>query len=302
MTQNLTASVRQRLINCAQARKEEFGLILTRYGIERLLYRLDQSKHRSTFVLKGALLFEVWTGHAHRPTRDLDLLGNRESTVEGMRKVFAEVCAQPVASDGLVFDPKTVRAEMIREEQAYRGVRVRCVARLGNARIPLQIDVGFGDVITPGPVDLEYPSLLGFPAPRLQAYPRQTMVAEKFHAVVKLGITNSRMKDFYDLWVLAQDFQFDGQVLAEALEATFRRQKTEMPAAVPLPFTPEFAKNKATEWRAFLRKSKLPVEGITLERVTADLRSFLMPPAQAVAAGKKFDMVWYPGGPWKAKE
>jgi len=190
VTKNLTASVRQRLMNLARARNEEFGLILTRYGIERLLYRLSQSEYRSAFVLKGALLFELWTKRPHRPTRDLDLAGRQETTVAGMKKVFTEICAQPVESDGLVFDPKAVRAETIREELAYQGVRVRCLAHLGNARIPLQVDVGFGDVITPGPVKLEYPTLLDFPAPRLQAYPRETMIAEKFHALVMLNITH----------------------------------------------------------------------------------------------------------------
>lgn len=302
MTKNLTASVRQRLMNLARTRKEEFGLVLTRYGIERLLYRLSQSEYRSGFVLKGALLFELWTKRPHRPTRDLDLAGRQESTVAGMKKVFAEICAQPVESDGLTFDPKAVRAETIREELAYQGVRVRCLARLGNARIPLQVDVGFGDVITPAPVKLEYPTLLDFSAPRLQAYPRETMVAEKFHALVKLGLTNTRMKDFYDLWTLARDFQFDGRVLAQALEATFRRQKTEIPTADPLPLTAEFAETKAGQWRAFLKKNGLDAEGGMLERVTQDLQQFLLPPARALTARTQFGMVWPARGPWKSEE
>jgi hypothetical protein len=159
--------------------------------------------------------------------------------------------------------------------------------------------VGFGDVITPGPVKLEYPTLLDFPAPRLQAYPRETMIAEKFHALVKLGLTNSRMKDFYDLWILARDFQFDGQVLAHALEATFRRQKTAIPAADPLPLTAEFAESKAGQWRAFLRKNGLEAGGATLERVTEDLVRFLLPPARALTARARFTMLWPPCGPWR---
>jgi len=302
VTKNLTASVRQRLMNLARARTEEFGLILTRYGIERLLYRLSQSPYRSTFVLKGALLFELWTDHPHRPTRDLDLAGRQETTVADMKRVFAAICAQPVENDGLAFDPKAVRAETIREERAYQGIRVRCLARLGNARIPVQVDVGFGDVITPGPVKLEYPTLLDFPAPRLQAYPRETMVAEKFHALVRLGLTNSRMKDFYDLWILARDFEFDGQVLAQALEATFRRQKTEIPVVDPLPLSAEFAENKARQWRAFLIKNRLGIGGVTLTRVTEDLRQFLLPPARALAARIKFSRFWPAGGPWKTGE
>jgi predicted nucleotidyltransferase component of viral defense system len=302
VTKNLTASVRQRLMNLARTRNEEFGLILTRYGIERLLYRLSQSEYRSAFVLKGALLFELWTKHPHRPTRDLDLAGRQETTADSMKKIFAEICAQPVESDGLAFDPKAVRAETIREELAYQGVRVRCLARLGNARIPLQVDIGFGDIITPGPVKLEYPTLLDFPAPRLQAYPRETVVAEKFHALVKLGLTNSRMKDFYDLWTLAREFQFDGRVLAQALEATFRRQKTEMPATDPLPLTAEFVESKVGQWRAFLRKNGLETEGATLGRVTENLQDFLLPPARAVRVGTKFNLFWRQAGPWKALE
>lgn len=180
MTTNLTASVRQRLMNLARARNEEFGLILTRYGIERLLYRLSQSDYRSSFVLKGALLFELWSKHPHRPTRDLDLAGRHETTVDGMKKVFAEISDQPVQSDGLAFDPKAVRAETIREELAYQGVRVRCLARLGNARIPLQVDVGFGDVITPGPVKLEYPTLLDFPVPGCKPIPERRWSPRSF--------------------------------------------------------------------------------------------------------------------------
>lgn len=302
MTKNLTASVRQRLMNLARARHEEFGLILTRYGIERLLYRLSQSEYRSAFVLKGALLFQLWTDHPHRPTRDLDLAGRQETTVADMKKVFAAISAQPVENDGLTFDPKAVRAETIRAELAYQGVRVRCLTRLGNARIPLQVDVGFGDVITPGPVRLEYPTLLDFPAPKLQAYPRETVVAEKFHALVRLGLTNSRMKDFYDLWALARGFSFDGRVLAQALEATFRRQKTEIPAADPLPLSAEFAENKAGQWRAFLKKNGLGVEGATLVCVTEDLQQFLLPPARALAARTQFSMFWPARGPWKSGE
>lgn len=299
---NLTASVRQRLMNLARVRNDEFGVILTRYGIERLLYRLSQSEYRSSFVLKGALLFDLWTKRPHRPTRDLDLAGQRETTVDGMKKIFAEISAQAVESDGLAFDPRAVRAEMIREDLAYQGVRVRCLALLGNARIPLQIDVGFGDVITPGPVKLEYPTLLDFPAPRLQAYPRETVVAEKFHALVKLGLTNSRMKDFYDLWILAREFRFEGRLLAQAIEATFRRQKTEIPAADPLPLTAEFAKDKENQWRAFLRKNGLETEGASLERVTEELQDFLLPPARAVRAATRFNLFWGRPGAWKAGE
>jgi predicted nucleotidyltransferase component of viral defense system len=205
---NLPASVRQRLLNLATERKEDFGLVVTRYGLERFLYRLSVSPHRDSFVLKGALLLQLWTADTYRPTRDLDLLGRGISNVS-YRKIFSEVCSQKVEDDGLTFLPDTIRVERIRDDEAYEGVRVRLEARLGNVRVPLQIDVGLGDTIVPSSEELEYPTLLRFPAPKLHAYSKESVVAEKFEAMVKLGIANSRMKDFYDLCVLAQRFEFE---------------------------------------------------------------------------------------------
>ncbi len=298
---NLVVSVRERLLNVAKARQEDFGLVLTKYGMERFLYRLSQSKYHDRFVLKGALLFEVWTERPHRPTRDIDLLGSQPATVAEMKKVFGEICAQSVQDDGLVFQQKSVRAERIREDQAYEGVRIRCQARLGNIRIPLQVDVGFGDAVTPGPITLRYPTLLDFPAPIIRAYPRETVVAEKFHAVVKLGVVNSRMKDFYDIGILSREFGFSGGVLAEAIAARFQRQRTELPVSIPPALSEEFFGNlgKMTQWRAFVGKSKLDAEGMGLEQVVEDLVEFLMPPVQARASGREFTMVWPARGPWK---
>ena len=182
---NLPASVRQRLLNLATERKEDFGLILSRYGLERFLYRLSASPHRDLFVLKGALLLQVWTGETYRPTRDLDLLGKAISNVS-YKKIFSDVCSQEVEDDGLSFPSDSIRIERIRDEEAYEGVRVLLEARLGNVRIPLQIDVGFGDVIVPAAEELEFPTLLTSPAPKLTAYPKESVVAEKFVAVVKL--------------------------------------------------------------------------------------------------------------------
>jgi predicted nucleotidyltransferase component of viral defense system len=200
---NVSASVRQRLLNLATERKEDFGLVVTRYGLERFLYRLSVSTHRDSFVLKGALLLQLWIAETYRPTRDLDLLGRGISNVS-YRKIFSEVCSQKVEDDGLTFLPDTIRVERIRDDETYEGVRVRLEARLGNVRVPLQIDVGLGDAIVPASEELRYPTLLRFPAPKLHAYSKESVVAEKFEAMVKLGIANSRMKDFYDLWVLAQ--------------------------------------------------------------------------------------------------
>ncbi len=271
---NLPASVRQRLLNLAHENRQDFGMLLTKYALERFLYRLSVSQHRDSFVLKGALLLQVWTS-VYRPTRDLDLLGQATASAKSYRKIFAEVCGQKVEDDGLTFLLDTIRVEKIRDEEAYEGIRVLLEARLANARIPLQIDVGFGDVITPEPVEIDYPAMLAFPEVKMRAYPKETVVAEKFEAIVKLGMANSRMKDFYDLWVMAGRFEFAGSVFAEALSATFARRKTVLPASGPLAFTPEFSLSpaKQTQWRAFLRKSGLEADA-SLEDVTNALEDF----------------------------
>jgi hypothetical protein len=297
---NLPASVRQRLTDRARADGEDLMLVLTRYAIERLLYRLSQTPHADRFVLKGAILFNLWTDQPHRPTRDVDLLGTGSDSIEDMADVFRDVCRQPVEADGLDFDPASVRADRIKEDQDYRGVRVLCTVRLGQARIPLQIDVGFGDAVTPRATRVHYPTLLEFPGPVLAAYPRETVVAEKFQAMVALGIANSRMKDFFDVRVLAQRFAFDGPSLARAISATFRRRKTTVPAQPPLALTSEFGTDgsKTKQWDAFVRKGKLDTGGIGLADVCDELNRFLMPPARAVAAEQPYTRRWEPGGPW----
>ncbi len=198
---DLAASVRQRLLNLSRERREVFDLTLTRYGIERLLYRLTRSPYREQFVLKGAALFVIWGGAPHRATRDVDLLGRRLVGVESVERVFRELCLLPVEPDGLELPPESVKARRIHEGQGHEGVRGTLTARLGQARIALQVDVGFGSAVVPGPVEEVYPTLLPFPAPRLLAYPREVSVSEKFHAMVALGMASSRLKDYYDVWV-----------------------------------------------------------------------------------------------------
>ena len=268
--------------------------------MERLLYRLSVSKHRDDFVLKGALLFQLWTSEPYRPTRDLDLLGQGSGSAERYRKIFTELCSQRVEDDGLNLLPDTIRVERIRDEEEYDGVRVLLEARLANARIPLQIDVGFGDVITPGPIELEYPTLLSFPAPKLRAYSKESVVAEKFEAMVKLGMANSRMKDFYDLWVIARQFEFGGPVLSVAINATFERRRTALPSSRPLAFTAEFgeAATKQTQWKAFLRKSGLNASQ-SLSEVVNVVNEFVMPVVEGILSKKDFRHTWVPGGPWK---
>lgn len=296
MTRNLAQSVRQRLLNLARERGEEFQLVLVRYGLERLLFRLTQSPHAGQFVLKGAMLFQLWTGQPHRSTRDLDLLGHGAPSADRLRQLFAEVCSVSVEDDGLTFRIEGIEAGPIREGDEYQGVRVQIPAYLGSARIALQIDIGFGDAITPAPSTVSYPAILDFPAPQLLAYPRETVVAEKYQALTILGIANSRMKDFYDLWTLARQFSFAGPLLCAAIAATFARRNTPLPAAPPIALTAEFSDDrvKSTQWKAWLKKTQPAGELPSLEEVVALLETFLMPPTLALVGEKKWDRSWHP--------
>lgn len=298
---NVSASVAARLKDLSKRRGDELQLVLGRYAAERFLYRLSVSEFAPDFVLKGAMLFQLWFGEPHRATRDLDLLGSGESTPAAVAAVVRAVIGTDVPDDGLAFDPETVTAGPIREGAAFEGVRVTCLARLGQARIPLQVDVGFGDAVSPGPAEVEYPTLLDFPAPVLAAYPKEVVVAEKFHAMVALGFGNSRMKDFFDVWVLARDFPFDGAEVARAIAATFGLRKTAVPAGPPLALTPAFGADpaKVRQWEAFVRKGRLSAGGVSLGEVCAALGTFLTPPAQAIAADNRFTATWPPGGPWR---
>jgi predicted nucleotidyltransferase component of viral defense system len=268
--------------------------------LERLLYRLSQSPHRDRFILKGAMLFVLWQGATHRPTRDLDLLGRGDNSVEEMVRVFGEICRQPVEEDGVVFLSESVRGERLRAEEEYQGVRILLDARQGSARLRLQIDVGFGDAVLPKPQRVVYPVLLEFPPPSLWAYCRETVFAEKFQAMVVLGMANSRMKDFWDLSVLARRFSFAGSELCRAVRATFERRRTEIPEQPPLALTSEFFadRSKERDWQAFLKRHKLEGDAIVLVQAASILRDFLMPPAQALSQGGPFEWNWPEGGPW----
>ena len=230
-------------MNKAREEKEDFGLVLTRYGLERLLYRLSQSQYREQFVLKGAMLFQLWSGHPHRPTRDLDLLGHGDPDPGRFQEILREICQQDVVNDGLMFHADSVHADPMKADEEYQGLRLKLQATLESARIPIQIDIGFGDAVSPGSDEITYPTLLDFPAPTLRAYPRETVVAEKFQAMVMLGIANSRMKDFYDIWTLSRQFEFSGSVLCSALRATFERRTTVLPEKLPSALTSEFTED-----------------------------------------------------------
>ena len=272
MTANRAASIRARLKQHADSTQEDFNLVLTRYGIERLLYRLATSEHSTQFVLKGALLFALWYGIPHRPTRDADLLGFGPDDPHVLASVFQSLCSIEV-DDGVQFNAASVRVGTIRKEARYGGVRVDLQATLDNARIALQVDVGFGDAVTPSPPTMTYPSLLAdVPTAQLRVYPKATVVAEKLHAICILGITNSRMKDFYDLDLLLQDREVDDGELRRAVAATFDRRLSPLPAELPTGLSDAFAADsgKRAQWVAFLRKNRL--DALDLQTVVRRIR------------------------------
>ncbi|MGB6482232.1 MAG: nucleotidyl transferase AbiEii/AbiGii toxin family protein [Candidatus Acidiferrales bacterium] len=299
---NLAASVRQKLFDLARSRNEDFGLILVKYGLERILYRLSCSKHRDAFVLKGALLFELWTQRPYRATRDADFLARVDNSPDLFVGIFKELCVIEVEPDGLAFDANSVKAELITENADYEGVRVTFTAYLERARIPVQIDIGFGDAITPAPVETQYPTLLPAPNPSLLTYPKETVIAEKFEAMVKLGIANSRMKDFYDLEALSRTLDFDGKMLCQAIRKTFERRKSELPAdGTPVAFTPEFSDDtdKKKQWTAFCTRNATYVTKTELKEVIENIKRFLAPVATALLDGSPFTKRWELGGPWR---
>jgi predicted nucleotidyltransferase component of viral defense system len=294
---NIGASVRARLLDRARTAKTDFQILLTRYALERLLYRLSVSDLRERFVLKGAMLFAIWRDDPFRPTRDLDLLGSGDSDPATIAASVRSICSIAVPDDGVVFDVAGIEASPIRDDTEYAGVRVRTNASIAGARLPIQIAIGFGDAITPEAVEIVYPVLLDAPAPVLRAYPPETVVAEKVQSIVSLGVANSRMKDFYDLWMIAQTFAFAGAVLRDAVQRTFERRRTSWPEQTPAGLSDAFAGEKDTQWRAFLARDRLGAAPPTLIEVTEDLRAFLLP----MLARKKLAS-WPPGGPWTYTE
>lgn len=296
---NISASVRDRLLNKARAEKLDYNLLLTRYALERMLYRLSISKQRDQFLLKGALLFDLWFDVPHRPTHDADFLGFGSAEIPHIEEIFRDICRIEV-EDGIAFQPDTVKAAEIRKEANYAGVRVTLLGMLDSARCPVQIDIGFGDAVVPGPDEVHYPVILGeMPEPHLHVYPRYTVVAEKLEALTSLGMLNSRMKDFFDLWILAKHSDFDGQILSRAVAATFERRRTAVPNGVPIGLSDEFINDdqKDKQWQAFLRKNAL--DPMPLATVIADLRGFLMPVLAAIAAGGSHDYPWRAGAGWQ---
>lgn len=276
---NMAASVRARLLNLSRQRNQPFELLLIRYALERLLYRLSMTEYRKRFVLKGAMLMATWFDAPFRPTRDLDLLGFGDDDPEGMLAAFREICAVEV-NDGLLFDIAALEIDSIRDEAEYGGLRLKTYATIAEARIRVTIDIGFGDAVEPEIAELELPVLLDLPPPRIRAYPREAVIAEKFQAMVMLGRANSRMKDFYDVWLLAYTHEFD-EGLPRAIAATFDRRKTPIPNELPDALTPAFANDpaKQQQWASFIEA--IDAEPVTLAQIIDELAAFLMPNAEA---------------------
>lgn len=300
---NVAASVRQRLLSRARETGEDYQTLLTRYALERLLFRLGHSSKGKRFVLKGAYAFLIWQGESHRQTRDLDLLGYGAPESSRLEDLFRHLCAADVPDDGVLFETSSVAAAPIREQTEYGGIRLTLTARIDTARLPLQVDVGFGDAVTPAPLVEIFPALLEFPAPQVRAYPRETVIAEKLHAIVQFGIASSRMRDYYDLWYLSRRFAFEGPALTDAIAATFERRSTPLPSALPQGLTAAFGEDarKKQQWRAFRKNSYLAAEAPSLASAVEALGAFLGPPLEVLGAGHSLDARWPAGGLWKAR-
>jgi len=296
---NIASSIRQRLLDISRQQKVDFNYLLNRFANERFLYRFSQSSHATLFIIKGAFLFLIWTGTSHRPTRDIDFLALEDLNFERYMGIFKEVC-DISSDDGIIFNRESVTAEAIRDNQAYGGIRIFVEGALTNARFRLQFDIGFGDEVTPESPIIEIPSLLNFPSPWMRIYPKETLISEKYEALVKLGIINSRMKDFYDLWYLSHHFAFDGEILSRAIQSTFRRRKTPLPQSLPTALTDEFAddSDKKKQWKAFISQKELEQNVLALHDVITRLKLFLIPPTKTLLEGKSFKRKWDPETGW----
>lgn len=298
---NIEASVRGRLQDKARKVNQPFSEILQYYGIERFLYRFSQSEFAKSFILKGALMFTVWNVPQRRTTMDIDFLALFDNQIEKIEQVIRDVCSVKTATDGLIFDAKTVRGQRIKKDADYEGVRVTFLGFLEKSKISMQIDIGFGDVITPKPSDVDYPSLLNFPAPHLKGYPFETVVAEKFEAMIKLGTLNSRMKDFYDVWLMSRQFNFEEKKLVTAIKATFKNRETPLPSGKPLFAAAIYADEsvQATMWKGFLKKNPIKGTPDSFKAVVSAVEEFLNDPVVAIISGRELSNNWQAPGPWK---
>jgi len=298
----MAASVHQRLLNKARATSRPFNELLSYYAMERFLYRISSSEYSDRFVLKGALMFWVWRVADSRATMDIDLLGRIKNDPALIASVFKKVCGLATPDDGLRFDPATVTASRIVEAAPYKGVRVTFRGYLDRARIPMQIDIGFGDPIHPEPPFVDYPTILDHPAPQMKGYRRENSIAEKFEAMCTRGLQNTRLKDYYDIWLLSRRFDFEGSVLSRAIRETFQQRRLEIPAS-PLALGPAFASDpaKIIQWRALLRRNRLTDAPQNLARIVKALKGFLGPIAESLSSDGSFTGRWSAPGPWKKR-
>jgi len=302
---NTAHSVHARLKNAAREQGRSFNEVLQRYGMERFLYRFSKTKHAESFTLKGALLLQAHDMMLTRPTRDIDLLGTGDPDPERLEGMIRDCCTISVADDGITFDLDSITSQSIRAEARYNGQRLSVVAYLRTARIPIQVDVGFGDVVIPQPTVVDYPTILDFDPPRLQAYTFESAIAEKYEAMVELGAFNSRMKDFYDIWWLSQNHPFEGSVLRQAISATFERRETPVPEERPVALTSAFVTRRTkAQWRAFYKKlhaqpARSGDETLSLSAVVDEVADFLWPVSRSLGTDSEAPMTWLPGGSWR---
>ena len=300
---NIQASIWAKLQNKAKETNRPFAEVLQYFGIERFLYRFSCSEYTNKFILKGALMFIVWHVPERRSTLDIDFLARFNNQITNIEKMIKDVCRTEVVLDGLVFDPKTVKGQRIKEDADYEGVRVKFSGFLDRSRIHMQIDIGFSDITYPRPKLIEYPVILDFPKPHLKGYPAESVVSEKFEAMIKLGLLNSRMKDFYDIWLMIHQFDFNGSKLTEALRRTFAYRKTGVPEGKKL-FAKEIYDEKSDRqilWKAFLKKGDIKHAPEKLSSVAKEIERFLYKPLNAINKSEKFSARWKASGPWVNK-
>lgn len=294
---NISASVRQRLLNRAKNDKRPFSELLQYYAMERFLFRLSQSKHVEHFILKGALMLRIWHSPKFRPTMDIDMLGKTSNEENHIINQIREIMTVGVEPDGLIFDPHSIESQRITEDADYSGIRIRFHGMLGSAKIHMQVDIGFGDIIYPGPEKLDLPTILNFPTPRLLCYSRESVIAEKFEAMVRLGILNSRMKDFYDIWLLSRQFNFDGLELAQAIHLTFQKRDTTLPLRIEA-FQQPFIDAKQIQWLAFRKRLQQEHLPESFKNVVSAVQNFLVPLTILISQNNPKPLIWSAPGPW----
>lgn len=300
---NSAASIRVRLLNHAKQHGDDYQRVLTRYAIERLLFRLSQTEATERYVLKGAVLFVTWPEHIFRPTGDLDLLGQGNPDPGAIAELFTRICLVEAPDDGIVFDPATLKVEPVREADKYQGVQLSLKGELAKAVIPVQVDIGFGDHVYPPPKRQTFPSLLpDLPAANILMYPPETVVAEKFEAMIRFGETNGRIKDFHDMWVTTRTFPFDLPNLVEAVGGTFLRRETAVPTEMPVGLTEAFAKIAAERglWSGFLRRNPPTLQPPPFADLQEELRRFFGPVIASLGSPEGAKGRWDPdGGAWR---